>query len=77
MIKITEDGQELVGIYHSHPDGPPEPSALDRMEAAYPDAAYLIFSRSQGEWKCRAFAMHPDGPIEIPIFLEEDETPDS
>lgn len=34
-------GQELVGAWHSHPDGPPVPSATDRAEA-WPDWCYLI-----------------------------------
>ncbi len=77
MMKIEDDGHQLVGIYHSHPKGPAGPSALDRSEAAYPKAAYLIFSPQRGEWECHAFAMLPDGPREIPLFLEGDETPDS
>jgi proteasome lid subunit RPN8/RPN11 len=77
MIKMEETGQQLVGIYHSHPKGPAGPSELDRSEAAYPEAAYLIFSPWRGEWRCQAFAMHPDAPTEIPIILDDDETPDS
>ena len=77
MMKMEEDGERLVGIYHSHPKGPAEPSELDRSEAAYPEAAYPIFSPQQGDWECHAFAMLPEGPREIPIFLEDDETPDS
>jgi proteasome lid subunit RPN8/RPN11 len=37
-------GEALVGIYHSHPAGPPAPSARDLEWAAYPDVAYLIVS---------------------------------
>jgi proteasome lid subunit RPN8/RPN11 len=35
---------ELVGIYHSHPTGDNAPSARDREQAYYPDAAYVIVS---------------------------------
>lgn len=34
-------GQELIGAWHSHPDGQPVPSATDRAEA-WPDWCYLI-----------------------------------
>jgi proteasome lid subunit RPN8/RPN11 len=44
MRSIREQGEELYGIYHSHPQGPAEPSATDIDEAAYPEALYLIVS---------------------------------
>ena len=37
-------GESLYAIYHSHPQSPAEPSATDRAEAAYPEAATLIVS---------------------------------
>lgn len=37
----TGEGLELIGFYHSHPDGPAEPSARDR-ESAWPWYSYLI-----------------------------------
>jgi proteasome lid subunit RPN8/RPN11 len=49
------DGLELVGIYHSHPNGPDNPSATDIAEAFYPEALYLIWSAQGGVWNCRAF----------------------
>lgn len=47
-------GAGLVGIYHSHPDGPAQPSAAD-LEQAWPVYAYLIVSVRAGsaaEWAC-------------------------
>lgn len=35
------DGLAVIGAYHSHPAGPPEPSATDRAEAD-PDFLYVI-----------------------------------
>jgi proteasome lid subunit RPN8/RPN11 len=35
---------EVVGFYHSHPHGPPGPSATDRVQAQWPDYVYLIVS---------------------------------
>jgi proteasome lid subunit RPN8/RPN11 len=38
---------EIVGVYHSHPDVPPRPSAFDR-DHAWPWYQYLIVSVVQG-----------------------------
>lgn len=54
MFKLDQLGLDLIAIYHSHPSGPAEPSPTDLAEAAYPDAAYLIWSPSP-EWTCRGF----------------------
>lgn len=48
-------GLELLGIYHSHPAGPPTPSPTDLAEFAYPGVAYLIWSPQDGEWQARVF----------------------
>ncbi len=42
---------QMVGFYHSHPDGSAEPSQRDR-QAAWPDYSYLIVSMSDG--RCTA-----------------------
>ena len=44
MIALEEQGQEVVAIYHSHPAGPPHPSATDVAQSYYPDVAYVIVS---------------------------------
>ena len=39
------NGREVVGAYHSHPSGPPVPSATDRAEAnSGADFVYVIVS---------------------------------
>lgn len=50
----------IVGVYHSHPSGPPEPSATDVAEAGYPEWAYVIVGLA-GRARVRAFAL--DGSI--------------
>lgn len=40
-------GQDLLGFYHSHPDGPARPSELDH-EAAWPGRSYVVVSVSAG-----------------------------
>jgi len=44
--RMRECGEELFAVYHSHPHSPPEPSATDLAQAAYPEALYLIVSLS-------------------------------
>ena len=43
-----EKGLEVIGIYHSHPDWPDEPSEFDR-ERAWPVYSYIIISVRKGE----------------------------
>ncbi len=55
MLAIEAAGLEMVGIYHSHPQGPPGPSATDVAEAAYPEALQLIWSPGETGWDVRAY----------------------
>jgi [CysO sulfur-carrier protein]-S-L-cysteine hydrolase len=71
--QIEAQGLELVGIYHSHPTGPPKPSPTDIAEAYYPKAVNLIWSSIAGDWQCTAFLIQ-DGqvtPIEISVSSPE------
>jgi proteasome lid subunit RPN8/RPN11 len=67
--RIEDDGQELVGIYHSHPNGPDVPSATDIAEAFYPDAIYVIWYRLSNEWRCRGFMIWKNFVTEVGIQL--------
>jgi len=68
--QMEAQGLDLIGIYHSHPAGPDEPSPTDLAEAYYPEAAYLIWSRNNEEWACRAFAIQQAcvTPVKIEIL---------
>lgn len=46
-IEAVESDGELLGFYHSHPEGPLEPSATDRTQASWPEAYYLIVSLAE------------------------------
>lgn len=56
---MREAGLEHLGIYHSHPRGPEEPSARDVEQAFYPEAAYFVISPAG----VRAFGIR-DGHVE-------------
>jgi len=44
----SEQGRELLGFYHSHPDHPARPSQYD-LDHAWPSFSYVIVSVMQGE----------------------------
>ena len=61
MEAIEDAGLDVVGFYHSHPRGPPRPSATDRRTAAWDDRSYLIVALADefpfvGSWRWRAEA---------------------
>lgn len=59
---MDEAGEELVGIYHSHPASVPYPSPTDRAEAYYPDAVYVLVSLRGGGPELRAYRIAADAP---------------
>ncbi len=44
ILQIEKNNEELIAIYHSHPNGPSTPSETDITAAYYPDSVYLIVS---------------------------------
>ena len=44
VFDIEDAGEELVGIYHSHPRSPAYPSPTDRRQASWPEAFYVLVS---------------------------------
>lgn len=40
--RIEDRGLDVVGFYHSHPAGPPEPSDTDAERATWPGYSYVI-----------------------------------
>jgi len=54
--RLEDRGEEIVGFYHSHPRGPPRPSATDAARATWPDRSYLVVSLEPlevGSWRWR------------------------
>jgi len=71
MREIRGAGLELLGIYHSHPEGENSPSARDIERGFYPEAAYFVVSaREDAERPVRAFAIRGDGFAELEICAE-------
>jgi len=72
-----EQGRRVLGHWHSHPQGPPQPSATDLAHAYEPDMVWLI-AAVEGNvlGDIRAFLpLHPLGlgfqPVTLEIVEEE------
>jgi len=66
--------QEIVGVYHSHPNGAAEPSATDAALALDPDLLWLIVALRNGRADApRAFALVAGGGsfANVPMVIEE------
>ena len=61
-----EGGREVLGYYHSHPAGPPEPSLADRITAAPDDRVWAIVGREGGGWAVRLWRATPAGFVALP-----------
>lgn len=61
-------GEELVGIYHSHPVGRPFPSRKDVEMAFYPDSYTVIVSLEDGV-EVRAFRIQDGRVTEVAIQI--------
>ncbi|MDH5258248.1 MAG: M67 family metallopeptidase [Gammaproteobacteria bacterium] len=70
MRKIREAGEEMFGIYHSHPSSEAVPSATDIKEAAYPDAVYFIVSlNTVGVLEMRGFRLNKEAVKELELSV--------
>jgi proteasome lid subunit RPN8/RPN11 len=61
---------EPLGIFHSHPAGPPVPSPTDIAQAAYPDSIYVIVALNQSPPSVRAFWIVEGRVNEVALVVE-------
>jgi proteasome lid subunit RPN8/RPN11 len=72
MMAIEAAGWEICGIFHSHPSGPPVPSATDVAQAFYPESVYVILApTSPNQWAVRGFAIEAGHVREVALVLVE------
>lgn len=73
-LKAMRDaGENLFGIYHSHPNAPATPSATDLELAAYPDALYVIISLdTKGVLEMRGYFLNEGQSREVSLVLSEE-----
>lgn len=60
---------DLIGIFHSHPKGPPKPSETDIKEFLYPGVATIICFSETNKWKMKAFQIENESYIEIELLI--------
>lgn len=71
MEQIDADGEELVGIYHSHTRSPAYPSQTDiNLAEGWPDPLYLICSLDGDEPDVRAFSIRDGAVEEVELAVE-------
>jgi len=67
--ELDDEGYE-VGIYHSHPRSPAEPSQTDINLAHYPHWTYLIVSLEPDDPVVRAWRIEAGRAVEEELVLE-------
>ena len=71
LIDAEARGEELVGIFHSHPAVPiPSSSDLDNMRLN--PVVWLIASKAAGFWSSKGFVLDDAAAVEIPIIIMGD-----
>ncbi|MBW6473040.1 MAG: M67 family metallopeptidase [Anaerolineaceae bacterium] len=69
LEKIETLKLDLLGIFHSHPKGPPNPSETDIKEFLYPGVATIICYPESNEWKMKAFLIENGCYTEIELVM--------
>ena len=71
--QIRVNGEEFVGIYHSHPRSAAYPSPTDVELAFYSEAVYFIVSLASGRTIVNAFRICEGeiSPVEYDVVMEQ------
>lgn len=68
LVEAEERGEELVGIFHSHP-APPFPSNRDQQNMKLNPVVWLIASKDSGSWVSKAFLLEDDQVREVDLHV--------
>jgi len=71
---MDENDQDLLALFHSHPNGPDHPSLTDIKEFYYPDIESMIVFPISGGWDLRSFKIENNSYYEsaLQIGLDQD-----
>ena len=73
FLAMEAEGEELIAIYHSHPQGPAYPSPTDIAQAYYPDVVQIIVSLAECKRPLiRAFTIK-NGTVTPVTIVEQDD----
>jgi proteasome lid subunit RPN8/RPN11 len=61
---------ELLGVFHSHPNGPVGVSQSDVREWQYPEVALVVCVRNAEGWEARAFLANEHGVSQVPFLID-------
>jgi proteasome lid subunit RPN8/RPN11 len=70
LNRVEQQSLELVGVYHSHPNGHPIPSERDIREAHYPEAAQLIVGMVKPEPEFAAWRIDAGRVSRVDLFIQ-------
>ena len=73
LKRLRGTGRDIVGCYHSHPNGLAEPSARDREFAFGGDFLWLIVALGPGGPALGAFEIDPEAHRRIPLVPDATE----
>ncbi|MDI6893045.1 MAG: M67 family metallopeptidase [Bacillota bacterium] len=62
LAEVERRGEEMLGIYHSHPTGSPALSARDREQALWPGVVHVVVSFAGRRPQARAWRLPGCGP---------------
>ena len=68
LIDAEKRGEDMVGIYNSHPTLA-KPSSIDKKNMRLNPVVWLIASKNSSVWESKAFILDGDKIIEISIDL--------
>ncbi len=66
LMQADERGEEMVGIFHSHP-APPRPSTSDIKNMQLNPVVWIVASKTSGNWIMKAYVLEKESPVEIQI----------
>jgi proteasome lid subunit RPN8/RPN11 len=62
LLAFEEQGLAVLGVYHSHPRGPPHPSTVDAARAGEPGWTWVVlWPGGWGAWRWTGRAFVPEG----------------
>ncbi len=70
LYYLKNQSLDLVGMFHSHPQGPSYPSLTDILEFNYPGTMVMIWSRQfNEEWRAASYLIQDEKFSQIPMML--------